>query len=117
MKHYIINLSTMQRKKLEKLETAYKSFVFGNMGHLTTLAMYKIPAMLAGKEYKIRVDVVNSEIPLLLIRMSMAKSILEQMKSKSLEGVPKYSKPQQGICACTYTPILGKHTRRQESSE
>ena len=67
-------MSATQRKKVERLEMACRSFVFGNTGLLKTLATYKIPVWLAGKEYKIKVDVVNSGIPFLLSRTSMARA-------------------------------------------
>ena len=66
-------LGSNKEKKVEKLETACRSFVFGNTGHLKTLATYKIPVWLAGKEYKIKVVIINSGIPFLLSRVSMGK--------------------------------------------
>ena len=47
--------------------------MFGKTGLLKTIATYKIPVWLAGREYKIKVDVINSGIPFLLSRVSMGK--------------------------------------------
>ena len=44
------------------------------MRRLETLRTYRIPAMMAGKEYKIVVDVVDSGIPLLMSKKSMARA-------------------------------------------
>ena len=71
------NLSPGQRNKVKKVENSKKMFVFGNMEELRALETYKIPARMAGKECRIRVDVVQSEIPMLLGKATMARVRME----------------------------------------
>ena len=52
----------------------YKRFRFRNRQSLPSLGTYVIPAWIAGKACKLRLDVVASDIPLLISREAMRKA-------------------------------------------
>ena len=49
-------------------------FNFGNNGRLRSMGKYFIPAVLAGTKVTIEMDVVESDIPLLLSKKAMKKA-------------------------------------------
>jgi transposase InsO family protein len=69
-----------------------RTFMFGNQGTLSSGAMYKLPCLIRGEYYQIEVDIIKSNIPLLISRKEMArldisinnKNDTATMKSKPL---------------------------------
>ena len=70
----------MYREELEKYNLASKIvgpsksnkiFRFGNSGKLPSLGKYTIPAFLAGKRGTLEIDIVGSDLPLLLSKKAM----------------------------------------------
>ena len=51
-----------------------RTFGFGNNGTLTASKSYKIPVNIAGKETKVKLDIISSDIPLLLSMSAMEKA-------------------------------------------
>ena len=51
-----------------------RTFGFGNNGTLTASKCYKIPVNIAGKETKVKLDIISSDIPLLLSMSAMEKA-------------------------------------------
>ena len=69
-----IFLSSMPVELQEYVKGPYKSkrtFQFGNQGILPTLEAYMIPIVVAGKRHLIEVDVIESDIPLLMSKTHM----------------------------------------------
>ena len=66
-------LNDEEKKKIKQF-TGRRLFKFGGGEVLSSIACYKIPAYLAGKEITIVTDVVDSDIPLLLSIKAMKKA-------------------------------------------
>ncbi len=69
-----IFLSSVPSELREYVKGPYKSkktFQFGNQGILPTLEAYTIPIVVAGKRHLIEVDVIESDIPLLMSKTHM----------------------------------------------
>ena len=49
------------------------SFTFGNQQSLSSLGIYKIPVIIANEIHELEIDVINSDIPLLLSKEHMKK--------------------------------------------
>ena len=49
------------------------SFTFGNQQSLTSLGVYKIPIIIANEIHELAIDVINSDIPLLMSKEHMKK--------------------------------------------
>ncbi len=49
------------------------SFTFGNQQSLTSLGIYKIPIIIANEIHELAIDVINSDIPLLMSKEHMKK--------------------------------------------
>ena len=68
-KHFVEDmkklLSSADRKKVKKIGESNRNFRFGNEGVLKSQGLYSIPVHVAGKEYNIEFNVVDSDIPLL----------------------------------------------------
>ena len=70
---YIKSMSDNMRARLEgpfKSETAFK---FGNQGELSSIGFYRLPVKIGGENYKIEVDIIDSDIPLLLSKNEMRR--------------------------------------------
>ena len=50
-----------------------KRYLFGNQGILSAVAGYKVPVMIGGEQSTIELDVINSDIPLLMSKPEMKK--------------------------------------------
>ncbi|ESO92681.1 hypothetical protein LOTGIDRAFT_175676 [Lottia gigantea] len=68
--NYVNSLDTGEKSKVVKANGS-KIFKFGGGTCLKSLAMYTIPATLAGHDVLIKTDVAESDIPLLLSRKAM----------------------------------------------
>ena len=66
-------LSSSDRKKAKKIGESKRNFRFGNEGVLKSQGLYSTPVQVAGKEYNIEFDVVDSDIPLLISKEEMKK--------------------------------------------
>ena len=69
-----IFLSSVPGELKNHIEGPYKSrktFQFGNQGILPTQMAYTIPIVVAGKQHMIEVDVIKSDIPLLMSKAHM----------------------------------------------
>ena len=69
-----IFLSSVPSELKEHIQGPYKSrktFQFGNQGILPTQKAYTIPIVVAGNKHLIEVDVINSDIPLLMSKGHM----------------------------------------------
>ena len=67
----------LDEEMMMKIKGPYKSdkmFGFGNNGQLPSLGRYKIPVVMAGWMTEIWVDLIDSDIPLLLSRKAMEKA-------------------------------------------
>ena len=73
---YLKSLDKEDRGKVVQAEGA-KIFKFGGGTRLKSEGAYSIPAIIAGKQVTIKTDVVNSDIPLLLSRMTMKEAGVE----------------------------------------
>ena len=73
-KGYKAGLSPKLQEKVREYDSKGKRFRFGGDEVLPSLKMVKFPAELAGKEVVFKSHVVNSSIPLLWSRPSMAKA-------------------------------------------
>ena len=72
-----IYLNSMEKTKREKVQGPFKSdkiFRFGNNGKLPSEGRYLVPATLAGTNVTIGMDVIDSDIPLLLSKQAMKKA-------------------------------------------
>ena len=76
MDSYMNSLDEDQKQKIARSDSA-RIFKFGGGTRLISEGQYEIPATLAGHKVKIRTDVVDSDIPLLLSKAAMKKA---QMK-------------------------------------
>ena len=70
---YLKSLPINLRKQVEGPLDSNKSFVFGNQGKLKSKARYKIPVKIGGELNHIMIDVINSDIPLLLSKGEMKR--------------------------------------------
>ena len=71
LKIYLDNLpKTMKREVVGPLHSN-KKFMFGNQGRLEAKAKYIIPTKIGGENNKIELDVIESDIPLLLSKDAM----------------------------------------------
>ena len=71
---YINSLNENIRKKLRGPMESNRVFKFGNNGKLTSQGLYILPCIIAGKSCTIEVDVVKSDILLLLSKKAMKKA-------------------------------------------
>ena len=71
-----IFIQSMTDKMKTRIEGPFKSdttFRFGNQGELTSIGYYRLPVKIGGENYKIEVDIINSDIPLLLSKNEMKR--------------------------------------------
>ena len=70
---FIRSMTDNMKTRLEgpfKSDTAFK---FGNQGELSSIGFYRLPVKIGGENYKIEVDIIDSDIPLLLSKNEMRK--------------------------------------------
>ena len=72
MEHYLESLSTTDRESV-KVQQSRRIFQFGGETFIPSQGSYRIPAVFGKKKVYIIVDVIKSEIPLLLSRTCMKK--------------------------------------------
>ena len=70
---FIQQLSMEDRKKIKGPNPGFRVFKFGNSGMLSSLGWYSIPVIIAGKNGTIDLDIIDSDIPLLLSKKAMKK--------------------------------------------
>ena len=74
MEIYLDSMSESDRTKVRGPLPSDKVFKFGNNGRLKSEGRYIVPATLARKPVTIEIDVVKSDIPLLLSKQAMKKA-------------------------------------------
>jgi hypothetical protein len=90
-KNFLGELSEERKAKVEGPLKSGRTFMFGNQGTLSSGAMYKLPVKLRGENHMIEVDIINSNIPLLISRGEMAKldiSINNKNDTATMRGEP-----------------------------
>ena len=70
---YLQSLPKSLKKQVEGPLESQKSFVFGNQGKLKSIAKYKMPVKIGGELNHIVIDVISSDIPLLLSKSEMKR--------------------------------------------
>ena len=70
LENYLNSLDHEDRRKIKRF-IGQKTFKFGGGERLKSKGEYNFPAVIAGKEVTIKTDVVESDIPLLLLRQAM----------------------------------------------
>ena len=73
MKIYIDRLPKDLRESVKGPNKGIKKFQFGNLGILESVGQYSIPVMIAGGMDNLIVDVIKSDIPLLMSKIDMQK--------------------------------------------
>ena len=68
---FISQLSEEKRKKVKGPFPSKKIFKFGNSGKLKSMGTYVIPITLAGKSGSLELDLIDSDIPLLMSKKAM----------------------------------------------
>ena len=82
LKIYLEALPQNMKTKVIGPLPSQKYFLFGNQGKLKSMAKYILPTKLGGEDNKIEVDVISSDIPLLLSKGEMKKlGIILDMKN------------------------------------
>ncbi len=71
MKVYMDALTDDMKKKMIGPMKSKKNFLFGNQGRMQSIAKYSIPVKIGGEDNMITVDVIPSDIPLLLSKGEM----------------------------------------------
>ena len=86
LKIYLEALPAELKEKVIGPMTSQKYFLFGNEGKLKSNAKYIIPTKLGGEENEIELDVISSDIPLLLSKGEMKKLgiVLDMKNDKAL---------------------------------
>ena len=74
---YLESMDEVRKREVRGPLPSNKVFKFGNNGRLPSQGHYKIPVTLAQKEVLLEMDVVDSDLPLLLSKKAMKKA---QMK-------------------------------------
>ena len=70
LENYLNSLDHEDGRKIKR-SIGQKTFKFGGGERLRSKREYNLPAVMAGKEVTIKTDVVESDIPLLLLRQAM----------------------------------------------
>ena len=73
MKVYMDALDDEMKKKIVGPMKSNKHFLFGNQGRMKSTAKYSIPVKIGGEDNMITVDVIPSDIPMLLSKGEMKK--------------------------------------------
>ena len=90
-KDFIAELSPERKADLEGPIKSGKTFMFGNQGTLSSGSMYRLPVLIRGEKHMIEVDIIKSNIPLLISRKEMSKldiSINNKNDTATMRGVP-----------------------------
>ena len=70
---YLSSLPEYMKDRVQGPLPGRKSFQFGNQGILKSQAFYKLPARIVGHELLIEVDIIPSDIPMLLSKEEMKR--------------------------------------------
>ena len=70
---YLKALPTEMKNKIIGPKESNKHFLFGNQGRLKSIAKYTIPAKIGGEDNYLKIDVIPSDIPLLLSKGEMKR--------------------------------------------
>ena len=82
LKVYLEALPKDMLQKVKGPQPSQKYFLFGNQGKLKSVAKYMLPTRLGGENNEIEVDVITSDIPLLLSKGEMKNlGIMLDMKN------------------------------------
>ena len=85
MDMFLEELEEEDREKVEGPFKSKKSFGFGNNGELKSQKYYIIPVEIARKRTRMKVEIIQSDIPLLMSRKSMEKAgIVLDFKEKKI---------------------------------
>ena len=76
IEQYLNSLSSYNQTKIIRME-GQKVFRFGRGEQLKSIGCYIIPIFLAGRKLWLKTDVVESDVPLLLSRISMKRAKLQ----------------------------------------
>ena len=90
-KDFIGELPDERKTKVEGPLKSGRTFMFGNQGTLSSGAMYRLPVKIRGENHMIEVDIIKSNIPLLISRKEMSKldiSINNKNDTATMRGVP-----------------------------
>ena len=68
---YLQSIPKQMKNKVEGPLASNKQFIVGNQGKLKAKAQYNIPVRIGGEDNQIRIDVISSDIPLLLSKSDM----------------------------------------------
>ena len=88
---YLESLPKEMKQKVKGPTQSTKQFIFGNQGKLKSTAKYTIPTKIGGCDNEITLDIIKSDIPLLLSKSEMKKlGITLNMKDDSgtINGKP-----------------------------
>ncbi len=106
------------RVKAIKVEKGINTFRFGNGGNLTSLKHVILPCTIGGRNVSLNVDVVDSDIPLLLSKAAMKKANTKlDFKNDTVE---MFGKKQQLNCTSSghyYIPLTKKMSVSVKESE
>ena len=85
MNMFLEELDDIDKEKVEGPFDSQKSFGFGNNGELESQRYYIIPVEMARKKTRMKVEVIQSDIPLLMSRKSMERAgIILDFKEKKI---------------------------------
>ena len=70
---YLKAIPKNMKAKVEGPLGSNKHFIFGNQGKMKAISSYNIPVKIGGEENMIKLDVIQSDIPLLLSKSDMKK--------------------------------------------
>lgn len=70
---FIKSMTKGMRERLEGPFTSETTFRFGNQGEMSSIGFYRLPVKIGGENYKIEVDIIDSDIPLLLSKNEMRR--------------------------------------------
>ena len=68
---YLRELSVQDRNKVNGPRNGFRVFKFGNSAKLPSLGYYTVPVVIAGKKGTIDLDIIDSDIPLLMSKKAM----------------------------------------------
>lgn len=107
-----IYLNSIDKARKEKVEGPFNSdkiFKFGNNGRLPSKGRYLVPATLAGTSVTIGVDVIDSDIPLLLSKQAMKKAGMNiDLQNDVATVFGKEEKLITTTCGHYCMPLLGE---------
>ena len=70
---FIRSMTDNMKGNLEGPFESNTAFKFGNQGELSSIGFYRLPVKIGGVNYKIEVDIIDSDIPLLLSKNEMRR--------------------------------------------